>query len=68
MNKVIKNHAYPLPEVTETIRAVREQACESHRQDLENGVENPDIPDGVDPKGRDSGVSFISVGGLAILI
>ena len=44
LNKVIQNHAYPLPEVTETIRALREQACESHRQDLENGVGNPDIP------------------------
>ena len=44
---------------------MREQACESHRQDLENGVENPDIPEGVDPKGHDPGVSFISVGDLA---
>ena len=43
LNKVIRNHAYPVPEVTETIRAAREQACESHRQDLENDVENPDI-------------------------
>ena len=42
-NKVIDNHAYPLPDVTETIRAVREQACEPHRQDLENGVENPEL-------------------------
>ena len=65
LNKVIRNHAYPLPDVTETIRAVREQACESHRQDLENGVDNPDIPEGVDPKGHDPGVSFISVGDLA---
>ena len=32
---------------------------------LENGVENPDIPEGVDPKGHDPGVSFISVGDLA---
>ena len=65
LNKVIHNHAYPLPEVTETIRALREQACESHRQDLENGVENPDIPAGVDKNGHDPGVSFISVGDLA---
>jgi hypothetical protein len=52
LNKVIQNHAYPLPEVTETIRALREQACESHRQDLENGVENPDIPAHVDKRGQ----------------
>ena len=25
LNKVIRNHAYPLPDVTETIRVVREQ-------------------------------------------
>eukprot|EP01043_Picozoa_sp_COSAG02_P117883 COSAG02_NODE_54441_length_296_cov_0.730964_1_plen_90_part_01 len=53
LNKVIQNHAYPLPEVTETIRALREQACESHRQDLENGVENPDLPAHVDKRGHD---------------
>ena len=65
LNKVIQNHAYPLPEVTETIRALREQACESHRQDLENGVDNPDIPSHIDKNGHDPGVSFISVGDLA---
>ena len=32
---------------------------------MKNGVENPDIPEGVDPKGHDPGVSFISVGDLA---
>ena len=62
---MIQNHGYPLPEVNETIRAVREQACESHRQDLENGVKNPDLPAGIDPKGHDPGVSYISVGDLA---
>ena len=65
LNKVIQNHSYPLPEVNETIRAVREQACESHRQDLERGITNPDRPAGIDPKGHDPGVSFISVGDLA---
>ena len=65
LNNVIQNHGYPLPEVNETIRAVREQACESHRQDLEHGVENPDIPAGIDPKGHDPGVSYVSVGDLA---
>ena len=28
-------------------------------------MENPDIPEGVDPKGYDPGMSFISVGDLA---
>ena len=62
---MIQNHGYPLPEVNETIRAVREQACESHRQDLLNGGSNPAIPAGVDPKGHDPGLSYISVGDLA---
>jgi hypothetical protein len=65
LNSCIQNAAYPLPEVTETIRGIREQACESHRQDLANNVKNPDIPKGVDPEGHDPGVSFISVADLS---
>ena len=34
-------------------------------RDLENGVENPDMPAHVDKRGHDPGVSFISVGDLA---
>ena len=46
-------------------RPTEYQACESHRQDLENGVDNPDIPSHIDKNGHDPGVSFISVGDLA---
>ena len=53
--------------VLETGRYFQNVSCRrhAHRQDLENGVENPDLPAHVDKRGHDPGISYISVGDLA---